>query len=184
MILPITLYGHPVLRKRAEEIDESFEGLDALIENMFETMYRAEGVGLAGPQVNQIARVLVIDATPFGEDEPDLKDFKIAMINPEIVEFMGEEEEFNEGCLSIPGIREDVKRPNKIRIVYQDKDFNEHEEVWEGIKARIVQHEYDHLEGKLFVDRVSPIKRRMLKSKLTAIAKNKTLPDYKVVLNK
>ncbi len=184
MILPITLYGHPVLRKVAEEIDKDYEGLDALINDMYETMYKAEGVGLAAPQVNRSIRLMVIDASPFGEDEPELKDFKTVLINPEIVEFMGEEMVFNEGCLSVPGIREDVSRPSKIRINYLDRDFKEHEEIWEGTKAIIVQHEYDHLEGKIFIDRVSPIKRRLLKGKLAAITKGKNIPNYKVVVNK
>lgn len=184
MILPITVYGHPVLRKRAKEIDSSYEGLDKLIENMFETMYKAEGVGLAAPQVNKSIRLLVIDATPFEEDEPSLKDFKVALINPEILEFDGEPESFSEGCLSVPGIREDVARPTKIKIRYQDTDFKEYVEEWEGLKARIVQHEYDHIEGKLFVDKISPIKRRLLNGKLNAITKGKTIPDYRVVVNR
>ena len=184
MILPITVYGNPVLRKVTTDIDSSYKDLDKLIENMYETMYKAEGVGLAAPQINKSIRMFVIDATPFGEDEPDLKDFKKAIINPEIVEFMGDEEPFNEGCLSLPGIREDVVRPNKIRIIYQDENFNEFEEVWEGVKARIVQHEYDHLDGKLFVDRISPIRKRLIAGKLNAIAKGKTVPDYKIINNK
>jgi len=184
MILPITVYGNPVLRKVTAEIDSSYKDLDKLIENMYETMYKAEGVGLAAPQVNKSIRMAVIDATPFGEDEPDLKDFKKVLINPEIVEYMGEGEPFNEGCLSLPGIREDVVRPNKIRIIYQDENFNEFEEVWGGVKARIVQHEYDHLDGKLFVDRISPIRKRLIAGKLNAIAKGKTIPDYKILHNK
>jgi peptide deformylase len=184
MILPITVYGNPILRKVTKEINPDYKDLNKLIENMFETMYKAEGVGLAAPQINKAIRMLVIDATPFGEDEPDLKDFKKVIINPEIVEFMGDEEAFNEGCLSLPGIREDVNRPTKIHIVYQDENFNEFDEVWEGVKARIVQHEYDHLEGKLFVDRISPIRKRLISGKLNAIAKGKTIPDYKIMHNK
>lgn len=184
MILPITVYGNPVLRKVAEEIDENYKDLDKLISNMFETMYKAEGVGLAAPQINKSIRLMVIDATPFEEDEPDLKDFKKVFINPEILEFKGEKEAFNEGCLSLPGIREDVIRPTKIRINYLDENFVEHEEEWEGIKARIVQHEYDHLEGTLFIDHISPIKKRLLNGKLNAIAKGKTVPDYKIAQNK
>lgn len=184
MILPITVYGNPVLRKVAKEIDENFKDLDKLIDNMFKTMYKADGVGLAAPQINKSIRLIVIDATPFGEDEPDLKNFKKVFINPEIIEFMGEKEAFNEGCLSLPGIREDVIRPTKIRINYLDENFVEHEEVWEGVKARITQHEYDHLEGTLFVDRLTPIKKRLLNGKLNAIAKGKTVPDYKIIHNK
>jgi len=184
MILPITLYGNPVLRKVAKEIDSNYVGLNETIDNMFETMYKAEGVGLAAPQVNKSIRLIVIDATPFEEDEPDLIDFKVAILNPKIEEYMGEHELFNEGCLSLPGIREDVNRQTKIKITYQDQNFNKHEEVWEGVKARIVQHEYDHLEGKLFVDRISPIRKRLISGKLNAIAKGKTVPDYKIIPNR
>lgn len=184
MILPITVYGNPILRKVAKEIDESYEGLDALIENMYETMYKAEGVGLAAPQINKSIRLIVIDATPFEEDDESVKDFKKVLINPEILEFDGEPELFNEGCLSLPGIREDVERPTKIKIQYQDENFNTYEEEWDGVRARIVQHEYDHLEGKLFVDRVSAIKRRLLNGKLNAISKGKTIPNYRILPNK
>lgn len=184
MILPITVYGNPILRKVAKEIDKDYEGLKELIDNMFETMYKSDGVGLAAPQVNKSIRLIVIDATPFEEDDPSLKDFKVALINPKILEFDGEKELFNEGCLSLPGIREDVERPTKIKIRYQDQDFNTHEEEWEGVKARIGQHEYDHLEGKLFVDRISALKRRLIASKLNAIAKGKTIPNYRVLPNK
>lgn len=184
MILPITVYGNPILRKRAQEISPDYPGLEELIENMFETMYKAEGVGLAAPQVNKSIRLIVIDATPFEEDEPELKDFKKAFINPEILEFDGEEEDFNEGCLSLPSIREDVSRPTKIKIKYFDEQFKEHIEEWEGVRARVMQHEFDHLEGKLFIDKISPIRRRMLTGKLNAISKGKTLPDYRIIPNK
>lgn len=184
MILPITVYGHPTLRKRAKEIDADYEGLSKLIDDMFDTMYKAEGVGLAAPQVNKGIRLIVIDATPFEEDEPDLKDFKLALINLEILAFDGDGETFNEGCLSLPGIREDVTRPTKIKVRYYDRDFIEHVETWEGIKARIVQHEHDHLQGTLFVDKISPIKRRLITGKLNAITKGKTIPDYRIVANK
>ncbi len=184
MILPITIYGNPILRKTAKEINEGYEGLNELINNMFETMYKSEGVGLAAPQINKSIRLFVIDATPFEEDDPSVKDFKKAIINPEIVEHMGEKKSFNEGCLSLPGIREDVARPTKIRILYQDENFIEHDEVWDGIRARVAQHEYDHLEGKLFVDRISPIRKRLINGKLNAINKGKTIPDYKIILNK
>jgi len=184
MILPITVYGNPILRKIAEPIDSSYKGLHKLVEDMFETMYKAEGVGLAAPQVNKSIRLIVIDATPFGEDDPTLQDFKKVIINPNIVEFMGEEEAFNEGCLSLPGVREDVVRPSKIHIVYYDENFNECNEVWDGIKARIVQHEFDHLEGKVFVDRIPPLRKRLINGKLGAISKGKTVPDYKILNNK
>lgn len=184
MILPVTVYGNPVLRKKAVEIDKSYEGLEQLIDNMWETMYKADGVGLAAPQINKSIRLIVIDASPFGEDDESLKDFKKVLINPEIIEFWGDEESFNEGCLSLPTIREDVDRPTSIKIRYQDEDFNTHEEEMDGVKARIVQHEYDHLEGKLFIDHISPLRRRLLNGKLNAIAKGKTVPEYRVVRNK
>ncbi len=184
MLLPITVYGNPILRKKAQEIGPEYDGLKELIENMYETMYKADGVGLAAPQINKSIRLIVFDASPFEEDEPELKGFRKVLINPEIVEFIGEEESFNEGCLSLPGIREDVYRPGKIKIRYLDEDFKEHEDVWEGVRARIVQHEYDHLEGKLFIDKISPIRRRLLTGKLTAISKGKTQPEYRIVPNK
>lgn len=184
MILPITVYGNPILRKEAVEIDENYSGLSKLIDDMFETMYKSEGVGLAAPQINKGIRVIVVDATPFEEDDPSVKDFKKAIINPEIIEFIGEKEAFNEGCLSLPGVREDVERVTKIRILYQDENFNEYDEVWEGIRARVIQHEYDHLQGKLFIDHISPIRKRMITGKLNAIAKGKTVPDYRIVPNK
>jgi peptide deformylase len=184
MILPIAVYGHPVLRKKAKEISADSENLDKLIADMFDTMYKSDGVGLAAPQINKSIRLIVIDATPFEEDDPSLKDFKKVIINPEILEFTGEKEAFNEGCLSLPNIREDVVRPNTIKIRYFDENFNEFTEVWDGIKARVVQHEYDHLEGKLFIDRISPIRKRLINSKLNAIAKGKTIPNYKIIFNK
>jgi len=184
MILPITVYGNPILRKVAEPIDANYKNLDKLVSDMFETMYKAEGVGLAAPQVNKSIRLIVIDATPFSEDDPKLQDFKKVIINPKILEFIGEEEIFNEGCLSLPGVREDVARPPKIHIVYYDENFKEYDEVWDGIKARIVQHEYDHLEGKVFVDRIQPLRKRLINGKLSAISKGKTIPDYKIMNNK
>jgi peptide deformylase len=184
MILPIAIYGNPVLRKQAVEIDENYENLKTLIDDMFYTMYKSDGVGLAAPQINKSISLIVVDATPFAEDDPTVKDFKKVIINPEIVEFLGEEESFNEGCLSLPNIREDVNRANKIRIIYQDENFKEHDEIWDGIRARVIQHEYDHLNGKLFTDRVSPIRRRLIAGKLNAIAKGKIKPNYRIILNK
>ena len=184
MILPIAVYGHPVLRKRAKEISADYENLDKLISDMFDTMYKSDGVGLAAPQINKSIRLIVIDATPFEEDDPSLKDFKKVIINPEILEFTGEKEAFNEGCLSLPNIREDVVRPSTVKIRYFDENFNEFTEVWDGIRARVVQHEYDHLEGKLFIDRISPLRKRLINGKLNAIAKGKTIPNYKIIFNK
>lgn len=180
MILPIYTYGSAVLRKVAEPITKEYPHLSELIENMFETMYNADGVGLAAPQVGLPIRVIVIDLVPFKEDDPELSDFKIAMVNPTVIEFGENTVLAEEGCLSIPGIHESVMRSEKIKIKYFDADFVEHIEEFEGYKARVVQHEYDHLEGNLFTDKVSPIRRQLLKSKLTNIVKGKTSTNYKV----
>ncbi len=180
MILPIVGYGNPVLKKKAGEIDASFPGLTQFIEDMWETMYNANGVGLAAPQVGKSIRLFMIDASPFEEEEEELKDFKKVFINAQILEESGEEWFFNEGCLSFPDLREDVARKPKIRIRYQDEEFNTHEEEYEGIAARIIQHEYDHIEGIVFVDRITPLKRRLIKNKLTNIIKGVTRPSYKM----
>jgi len=180
MILPIYTYGNTVLRKISEPIFKDYPNLNQLIENMFETMYHADGVGLAAPQVGLSIRLLVIDLAPFKEDNPELGNFKISMINPHILEMSEEEVSVEEGCLSIPGIHEMVSRAQKIKITYFDTDFIEHTEEFEGYKARVVQHEYDHLEGNLFTDKVSPIRRQLLKSKLTNIIKGKTDTSYKI----
>ena len=179
MILPIYTYGNAVLRKVAEPIQSDYSNLSMLITNMFETMYHAEGVGLAAPQVGLPIRLVVIDLAPFKEDDPELGTFKVVMINPTIVERSAEEVTMEEGCLSIPGIHESVSRAEKITIKYLDTDFKEHTEKFEGFRARVVQHEYDHLEGNLFTDKVSPIRRQLLKSKLTNIVKGKTNAAYK-----
>ena len=184
MIYPIVLYGSPVLRKVAQEIDKDYPDLEEFIKNMWETMYVSDGVGLAAPQVGKSVRLFVIDGSPFEEDEPQLKDFKKTFINAKIVERGKDEVELNEGCLSIPLLREDVSRPTKIRLQYQDEDFNHHDEWFEGMAARIIQHEYDHTEGILFTDKVAPIKKRLLKSKLNAISKGKFNVNYKVKLPK
>ena len=185
MILPITVYGNPILRKKAQLVTKETPGLKELIANMYDTLAAAEGVGLAAPQVGQSLRLVIIDATPFAEDEPACKDFKRTLINPEILDFPTDEEtKFNEGCLSLPGISEDVWRPDKVEIRYFDEDFVEHQEVWDGMRARISQHELDHLEGKVFVDHISPIRRRLLGGKLTAMVKGKATARYKIVNNK
>ncbi len=180
MILPIYTYGQSVLRKVAEPIEKDYPKLNELIDNMYETMKHAEGVGLAAPQVGLPIRLFVIDLEPLKGDNPELADFKLAMINPEILEESIEEVEFDEGCLSVPGISETVSRPEEIKIRYLDTDFNEHVEVFDGFKARVIQHEYDHLEGHLFTDRVKPLRRQLLKSKLTNIARGKTATKYKI----
>lgn len=181
MILPIVAYGHPTLRKVAAEIEPGHPGLDELVENMFETMYSAEGVGLAAPQVNQGIRLFIVDAAPYAEDHPELQGFKKVFVNPRILETEGEEIVFNEGCLSIPKIREDVMRKPKVRMRYQDMQFNPFEETFEGITARIIQHEYDHLEATLFVDRINPLKKMLLKRKLTDITNGNIDVDYKMI---
>ncbi|NUM50806.1 MAG: peptide deformylase [Flavobacteriales bacterium] len=180
MILPIVAYGTPVLRKMAEEIDVDYPDLKEFIANMYETMYNAGGVGLAAPQVGKSIRLFVVDAAPFEEDEPQLKNFKKVFINPIILEEQGQEWKFNEGCLSIPGIREDVSRKPKITIEYFDEKFKLKEETYEGIAARIIQHEYDHIEGVLFTDRINPLKRQLLKKKLSEIAKGNAEVKYKM----
>jgi len=187
MILPIVAYGDPVLRKKAEPITPDYPGFDELIENMFETMYGASGVGLAAPQIGRSIRIFVVDATPFSDDEDlsdteqeRLKSFKQAFINPEILEETGDEWAFNEGCLSIPGVNEDVFRCPNIKIKYQDADFKEHVEEFDGLLARVIQHEYDHIEGVLFTDKLSSLKKRIIKNKLGNISKGKVNADYRM----
>tara|TARA_R110001592_G_scaffold237306_12_gene496425 strand:- start:25240 stop:25836 length:597 start_codon:yes stop_codon:yes gene_type:complete len=189
MILPIVAYGHPVLRKKANDIEKDYDGLDKLIANMFETMYEAEGVGLAAPQIGKSIRLFVIDATPFaeaGEDDdesevdPTLKDFKKVFINAEIIEEDGEPWAMKEGCLSIPDIREDVVREANILMRWYDENWVEHEERFEGFAARVIQHEYDHIEGILFTDKINPLRRNLLKGKLNGISKGKVSAHYKM----
>lgn len=180
MILPIVGYGSPVLKQKAGDIDASYPGLSELIDNMWETMYNAAGVGLAAPQIGKPIRLFVIDASPFEEEQKDLKDFKKVFINAQIIEEKGEEWFFNEGCLSFPDLREDVARKPIIRIRYEDENFQTHETVFGGLAARIIQHEYDHIEGIVFVDRISPLKRRLIKSKLNNIVKGAVNPTYKM----
>lgn len=194
MVLPIVVYGDPVLRKVGADIDKNYEGLDQFIKDMFETMYKANGVGLAAPQIGKAIRLFVIDTGPFGEDDEDdeftpaqrkeLKNFKKVFINARILNEEGEEWKFNEGCLSIPKIREDVSRPADIEIEYFDEQFVKHRENYSGIIARVIQHEYDHIEGKLFTDRISPFKRKMLAGKLNDISTGKISADYKTKLYK
>ncbi len=180
MILPIVAYGDPVLRKECEEIEQDYPDLDLLIEDMFETMYNAQGVGLAAPQIGKAIRLFIVDAEPFAEDEPGLENFKKVFINPIILEEKGEEWKFNEGCLSIPGIREDVSRKPEITIEYYDENWNLKEETYDGLAARIIQHEYDHIEGILFTDKISPLKRKLLKTKLNNIAKGNIKVGYRM----
>jgi len=180
MKYPVTVYGDPILRKRAKEISKDTEGLEEIIENMWETMYYSDGVGLAAPQVGMPIRLFLVDASSGADEEPELADFKKVFINPEIIELNGEEWIFNEGCLSLPEIREDVTRPDEVRIKYMDENFVEHEETFKGFAGRVIQHEYDHLEGKLFIDYLSPLRKRLLKGKLTNIALGKVQPHYRI----
>lgn len=187
MILPIVAYGTPVLKKKALDIPDNYEGLSTLIENMWETMYAASGVGLAAPQVGLGLRLFVIDASPFAEDEElskeeqtVLADMKKVFINAQIEEEVGDEWAFTEGCLSIPDIREDVKRKEQLTISYTDEKGKRLTETFTGLAARVIQHEYDHIEGVLFTDKLSPLKKRMLKGKLTNISKGKVNADYKM----
>lgn len=184
MILPVCIIGNPVLRKTAKDIDKDYPNLDTLIENMFDTMYKTDGVGIAAPQIGKSIRLFVIDGDVMHEDYPELKDFKKIFINANLVDEEGKEWSFNEGCLSIPGIREDVKRLTKFRLKYYDENWKFHDEWFENGQARIMQHEYDHLEGVLFTDKISPIRRRLIKTKLISLSKGKTTPKYKFVQNK
>lgn len=180
MVLPIVAYGDPVLKKVGEDIDKDYPGLEELIANMFETMYNARGVGLAAPQIGRAIRLFVIDASPFDDEDESVKDFKRVFINPEITEEEGEEWYFNEGCLSIPDVREDVARKPKLKISYYDENFKFHEEELDGIAARVVQHEYDHIEGILFTEYLSPLKKRMIKGKLNNIMSGKISVEYRM----
>jgi len=180
MIVPIVLYGDPILKKKAGAIEPGHEGLKDIIANMFETMYAADGVGLAGPQVGEPLALFVIDSSPFADDYPEAKDFKKVFINPEIISEEGEPWLFNEGCLSFPALREDVLRKPLVKIKYQDEDFTWHEDTFDGINARVIQHEYDHLKGVVFVDRISFLKKTMVKKKLQAISEGNVKATYKV----
>ena len=180
MKLPIIAYGDPVLKKLATDITSEYPNLKQLIEDMFETMYHAQGVGLAAPQVGLAIRLFVIDASPFEEDDAQLKNFKKVFINAKITEENGDKWAFNEGCLSIPDIREDVSRHQSIKITYQDENWVWHEESYDGLAARVIQHEYDHIEGKLLTDRLSPLRKTMLKNKLESISRGMVKVDYKM----
>lgn len=195
MILPIVAYGDPVLKKEAEEISKDFPDLQKLIADMYETMYHASGVGLAAPQVGKSIRMFIVDGSPFAEDDDDehddddegpdpravgIENFKKVFINPIIEEESGEEWGFHEGCLSIPKIREEVFRKEKIQVSYYDENWKFHEESFDGYAARIIQHEYDHIDGILFTDHLSPLKRRLLTKRLQNISKGDIKVDYKM----
>ncbi|WP_298344756.1 peptide deformylase [uncultured Algibacter sp.] len=187
MILPIVAYGDPVLKKPAKDITKDYPNFDTLLENMFETMYNAYGVGLAAPQIGLPIRMFLVDTTPFSEDEgiseeekAELKGFKRTFINAKIINEEGDEWAFNEGCLSIPDVREDVFRKPNITIEYLDEHFKPHKESFDGLIARVIQHEYDHIEGVLFTDKLSSLKKRLIKGKLNNISKGKINVDYRM----
>ena len=184
MILPIVAYGHPTLKLVAKDINKDFPELEKLIADMWETLAHSEGVGLAAPQVNHSIRLFLVDANPFYPDYPDAKGFKQVFINAQLVDSFGEEVPFKEGCLSLPGIYEEVIRPDGIRLRYLDENFVEHEEEFTGIKARIIQHEYDHLEGHVHVDRIAPLRKTLLQGKLRAISEGKCDADYRMIFPK
>lgn len=175
MIYPIYVYGSSILRKKSINIDNTYPQLKEMIESMYETMYESDGVGLAAPQIGKNIRLFVVDGTGFAEDDPKAADFKKVFINAEIYERFGEEYSFNEGCLSLPGIREDVMRKPNIKMRYMDENFVEHDEEFDGIRARIIQHEYDHIDAELFIDHIAPIRKTLIKNKLAKMIKG----DYK-----
>ncbi len=181
MILPIVAYGHPVLKKKAVDIQPDDPGLQDLVRDMFETMHASSGVGLAGPQVSLSRRIFVVDASPFENEPEEVRTFRKAFINAQIIESGGEMINYNEGCLSFPGLHEDVVRPESIRIRYVDEHFQPHEETYDGILARIIQHEYDHIEGIVFVDRISRLKRALINGRLNDIIRGKVDADYRML---
>jgi len=183
MILPIYLYGSTVLRNENKSVVPDYPDLKQLIANMYETMYNAEGVGLAAPQVGVSLRLFVVDAAPMSEDDSNAEGFKKTFINPEIIETSGEPFLFKEGCLSVPDIKENVLRDSIVKLKYYDEDFNEHIDTYDGIIARIIQHEYDHIEQILFTDRLSQLKKKLLKKKLNSIKEKKNNPFYKSKVN-
>ncbi|MEX6687536.1 peptide deformylase [Danxiaibacter flavus] len=192
MILPIVAYGAPVLRKVAKDITPDYKDLAKLIADMWETMYASNGVGLAAPQINRDIRIFVMDSAQIFENQendekgqyPDEPGIKRVFINPHVVELEGEEWSYNEGCLSIPKIREDIMRPETVTLEYVDENFEPHTETFNGLTARIIQHEYDHIEGKLFIDYLKPLRKKMLQGKLNDISKGKVRVDYKMTFAK
>jgi len=180
MILPIYAYGQKVLKRKAKEIDANYEDLSVLLENMWETMYNAKGVGLAAPQIGKSIRIFLVDTVQMEDDEKDMTGIKKIFINPEILEESGVEKAYEEGCLSIPDIRGDVKRLSEIKVVYYDENFQKFEEAYDGITARVIQHEYDHIEGKLFTEMLPPLRKQLVKRKLENIKKGKVRADYRM----
>ena len=193
MILPIVAYGHPILRKVAREIDETYPDLPKLLEDMWETMYASNGVGLAAPQINKDIRLFVMDSAQIfanreedddEEEYPDAPGIKQAFINPKVIELGGDDWAYNEGCLSIPKIREDIYRAEEVTLEYLDEGFKKHTKTFTGITARIILHEYDHIEGKLFIDYLSPLKRKLMKRKLDNITRGEVAVDYRMLFPK
>ena len=180
MKLPVYLYGHPVLREISEPISADYPELATLIDDMYQTMYVSEGVGLAAPQIGRNIKLIVIDASPVGEDFPECAGRKLTLINPELEVLDGERVTRAEGCLSLPGLSENVSRTECVRLKWLDENFKEHDEIFEGFMARIIQHEYDHLIGKLYIDHISPIRKQLIKGKLASIISGRTRVDYPV----
>ena len=182
MILPIYAYGNSILRKESEEIEKDYVDLDKLIDDMFETMKNADGIGLAAPQIGKSIRLIVIDGSNMAEDFPgdDMENFKLVLINPIIEEEFGDDFTFREGCLSLPLVSEEITRPSNIILTYFDKDWNLQEKEFSGVKARIIQHECDHLDGKLWIDKLAPIKRKLIQSKLQKISKGQVFHNYQI----
>jgi peptide deformylase len=180
MILPVFAYGHPVLKKKALDIDRDYEALPALVSDMWDTMYSAHGVGLAAPQIGLAIRLFVVDTIQMMEEGREAEGIKKVFINPIIVEETGKLWSYEEGCLSIPNIRGDVERPEKVRVRYFDAQFEPHDEIYEGVNARVIQHEYDHIEGVLFVEKLKPLKKKLIQGKLNDIRLGKASADYKI----
>ncbi len=180
MILPIYAYGHPVLKKVGVEIDKAYPNLNELIDNMWETMYHAKGIGLAAPQIGLSIRLFIADTLQIEKEGEEFKGMKKVFINPTIIEETGEEWAYEEGCLSIPNINGDVTRKKVVKIHYFDQDFNEHTEEWDDMNARVIQHEYDHIDGKLFIEMLSPLKKKLISRKLENIKKGNTTASYRL----
>jgi peptide deformylase len=180
MVFPIVAYGDPVLRKVAEDIDKDYPGLEKLIDDMYDTMEKSRGVGLAAPQINKAIRLFVIDSTRMYDEDEKNDGIREVFINARIIDELGKEWAYEEGCLSIPGIREDVYRKEKLKIEYYDRNFKKHTKEFTGLTARVIQHEYDHIEGKLFIDHLKPLKRSLLKGRLEKISKGVVDVDYKM----
>jgi peptide deformylase len=182
MILPIIAFGAPILRKKCKNITADYQDLDSLLVNMWETMYAASGIGLAAPQVNKAIRLFLIDTTPFIDDDKELEEkiVKKVFINARVIKETGDKWIFNEGCLSIPDLREDIIRRSSITIEYFDENFKKHNDIFDGLTARVIQHEYDHINGVLFIDKISPLRKRMIKGRLIDISKGMVSTSYKM----